>query len=161
MVFFGQVSTVGKDGLVIFVYKVFEHLRVVDVGCSRRVSVDQLGFCIHFCVVLIAVMRLVVLLCPTSITVFLATFGSALFKACRAFTCFNLFVLLTRVALPRGCYEAGVHQAAFFGQKAVGRERLTETLEKACRSIALIFFKKLFKISNGACIRNMISGLEA
>ena len=70
VVFFGQVSTVGKDGLVIFVYKVFEHLRVVDVGCSRRVSVDQLGFCIHFCVVLVAVMRLVVLLCLTSITVF-------------------------------------------------------------------------------------------
>lgn len=62
----------------------------MDTRRRRHRLVDKFALGVNFCVVLIAVVDFLILLRPTSLGIFLASFCGLLFKTLRSFSFFNL-----------------------------------------------------------------------
>ena len=115
----------------------------MDIRGRGAVVDDEFGFCIGFDVVFVAVVNFFVFYDPAGIAVFLFAFGAALLKAFGAFSCFDFFILLAGVALARRGDKAGIDDAAFASDDALGGEIFFKVCEEALAAIHAIGFEAM------------------
>lgn len=140
------VGRVGEHGLVFFIEQFLKDLAVVHAGRSGFRFEDELGFQVGLHMVLVAVVRFVTLLGPAGVAVFLPAHGGVRVKLLGPLACFDLLVLLARVALARGFGEAGVDDAAFAGDEAAAFEMAAEGLEELAAAFTSVGLDALFEI---------------
>ena len=102
----------------------------MDIRGRGAVVDDEFGFCVGFDVVFVAVVNFFVFCGPAGIAVFLFAFGAALLKAFGAFSCFDFFILLAGVALARRGDKAGIDDAAFASDDALGGEIFSKCVKR-------------------------------
>ncbi len=83
-------------------------------GARHRIAPYQLVATINIDVVLVTVMRLAMLFGPARILVFLAVFGGSGLPFRRGLACFDLGIVVARVALARGRNDRRVNDLAGF-----------------------------------------------
>ena len=88
--------------------------------------------------ILVAVVHLIVLLCPASIAVLLAPYNGVWIEPCGARSFFDLYILSTSVALAWSCNNTDVHNTTFFSQHALPLKQLTETLKDLATPVATV-----------------------
>ena len=112
------VGTIGQDCAVLLVDEFTKNLAVVNIRGRGLGLDDELTLQVHFGVIFIAVMGLVVFLCPASFAIFLSAHGWIGVEFFGAFAIFDLLVLFAGVALAWRIREAGVNDAALAGNES-------------------------------------------
>ena len=87
--------------------------------------------------ILVAVVHLIVLLCPASIAVLLAPYNGVWIKPCGAHSFFDLYILSTSVPFAWSD-NTGVDNTTFFSQHALPLKQLTETLKDLATPVATV-----------------------
>ena len=110
------VSAVGIRNLILFVKEVGKPLAVVNGGGCYRVICDDFGIRVNLCMILVAVMGLVILLCPTGVRVLLCQlmlgFWSVFFPFFGHFSGFDRLVFLPRISLTGRVYKCRINDCS-------------------------------------------------
>jgi len=94
---------------IVFIKDVLHLLAVMNTRRCHRIFTDKLSFNIHVHMILVAIKRLVVLLCPTSIKVFLAKFCRGVNPLFRCRSLRNLLILIPAVPLTRYFHKGCIY----------------------------------------------------
>ena len=127
----------------------------MHVGYRCFILRYQLFLGIHFYEILVPIVRLVVLLRPPRITIFLPPFCASLLKPFRSFSLLDLFVLLTAISLARLIQDTPLPPY----QPSLG-QHLLKSLEQLPGTIPAILFQRLLDIPDRSRIRYSFSGMQ-
>ena len=132
----------------------------MHVGSRCFILRNQLFLGIHFHVILVPIVRLVVLLRPTRIAVFLPPLCASFLKSFRPFPFLDLLVFLPVVALARHLHKTRIHDTALPPYQPSLGEDLVKPLEQPRGAIPAIPFQRLLEVPNRPGIRYRIPGMQ-
>ena len=155
------VGAVGEHGLVFLIEEFFKDLAVMHMRRCGGGFDDELGFQVGLHMVLPAVVGLVVFLRPAGFAVLLPPHGRVGIELLGPPALFDALVLLAGVSLARGFGEAGVDDATFAGDVALGFELEVEGLEEFAAALASTFFESLLEVPDRLGVGDHIADAQA